>query len=127
MTVDEYYDQIQARCESLGVWKEAFAWTAHRLAGLYVRIDEADAQYDQERKISVTHINTVGAETMSRNPLLIELGSLYDQALVCERELGLTAASLKKIKGGDALMPRRVGGLEQALRVLENPADQKEG
>ena len=54
----------------------------------------------------------------ARNPFLVELDTLYDQALTYERELGLTPAALRKINE-DALKPRRRNGLEQALRLLE--------
>ena len=59
-----------------------------------------------------------GAKNAARNPFLVELDTLYDQALTYERELGLTPAALRKINE-DALKPRRRNGLEQALRLLE--------
>ena len=98
MTEPEYAEQITSRCESLGTWREEFASTRSRLAKIYT--------------------NKAGAKNAARNPFLVELDTLYDQALTYERELGLTPAALRKINE-DALKPRKRSGLEQALRLLE--------
>lgn len=119
MTEPEYAEQITSRCESLGTWRDEFASTRTRLAKIYVRIDVVEAEYERTGAHPiVTHTNKVGAKNAARNPFLVELDTLYDQALTYERELGLTPAALRKINE-DALKPRRRNGLEQALRLLE--------
>lgn len=119
MTEPEYAEQITSRCESLGTWREEFASTRTRLAKIYVRIDVVEAEYERTGAHPiVTHTNKAGAKNAARNPFLVELDTLYDQALTYERELGLTPAALRKINE-DALKPRKRSGLEQALRLLE--------
>jgi len=53
-----------------------------------------------------------------RNPLLAEIDILYEQALTCERELGLTAAALRRINEG-ALHAREESPMERMAKVLK--------
>ena len=97
MTEQGYCRDIRRKCESLGVWRAEFDKPLRRLAKLYVRIDKVEAEFEVDGQTTVEHTNKAGATNVSRNPLLMELNALYDQALTLERELGLTAAALKKI------------------------------
>ena len=120
MTEQGYAREIKRRCQALGVWRDEFEKTQKRLAKIYVRIDDVEAAYEADgRQAIVEHTNKAGATNLMRNPYLQEIDMLYDQALTYERELGLTAAALKKINE-DALKTRKArDGLEAALKLLE--------
>lgn len=123
MTEAEYRDEIERKCLAVGTWRDEFAWTADRLARLYGRIDAVEAEFERTGGHAiVTHVNKAKEKNFVRNPFLVELDVLYDQALTYERELGLTAAALKRINE-DALKARKGGGgLEAALKLLEGGA-----
>lgn len=120
MTEQGYYREIKRKCDSLGVWREEFARTAKRLSRIYTRIDTVESEYsDSGGEAVVEYTNKAGATNMVRNPYLTQLDILYDQALTYEKELGLTAAALKRINE-EALKPqKKASGLEAALRLLE--------
>ena len=65
----------------------------------------------------VNYVNNKGKENDRRNPYIAELDTLYDQALTYERELGLTAAALKKINE-TALHAREESPLAGVFKVL---------
>ena len=120
MTERGYVADIRRKCEALGVWRDEFERTQKRLAKIYARIDEAEAAFDEAgRELIVEHTNKAGMTNMVKNPIMTEIDMLYDQALTYEKELGLTAAALKRINE-EALKTRKVeNGLVAALRVLE--------
>ena len=103
MTERQYLMDIKRKCSALGVWKDEFERAQRRLARIYVRIDEAEAMYARSGAAPlIKHTNKAGASNPTRNPLLVEIDTLYDMAMTHERELGLTAAALKRIQGGGA-------------------------
>jgi hypothetical protein len=92
-----YLNDIRRKCVALGVWRDEFERVQRRLAKVYCRIDDVEAKYTENGgKPIITHKNNKGSENDVRNPYLVELDTLYDQALAYEKELGLTAAALKK-------------------------------
>lgn len=118
MTERGYLTDIRRKCESLGVWRVEFERVQKRLAKVYVRIDDVEAKYTSSGgQPVITHKNTKGKENIMRNPYLIELDILYDQALAYEKELGLTAAALKKINES-ALHARESSPLAGVFKVL---------
>lgn len=106
MTEMGYARDIRKRCEALGVWRDEFVSAQRRLAKVYVRIDAFEKEYAETgAQATVEHTNKAGATNTMRNPLLAELNTLYDQALALEKELGLTAAALRKLNDGK--LPRK--------------------
>ena len=98
MTEKGYLQDIRRKCASLGIWRDEFERTSRRLAKIYVRIDEVEKLFKESGgRYVIEYTNTKGAENSVRNPYIVQIDTLYDQALVCEKELGLTAAALKKI------------------------------
>lgn len=98
MTEKGYAQDIKQKCKALGIWRDEFERVQKRLAKVYVRIDEVERLFkDSGGAFVVKHKNNKGETNPARNPYIVELDILYDQATVCEKELGLTAAALKKI------------------------------
>ena len=96
---------IRKKCEKLGVWRDEFAAAARRLARIYAHIDRLESLTESESfEYLTSHTNKNGSTNLIKNPLLGQLDNLYEQALILERELGLTSAALKRIKNdyGDA-------------------------
>lgn len=118
MTERSYLNDIKRKCVALGVWRDEFERVQKRLAKVYVRIDDVEAKYTGSGSQPViTHKNNKGSENIMRNPFLVELDTLYDQALAYEKELGLTAAALKKINES-ALHARESSPLAGVFKVL---------
>lgn len=111
---------VRRKCEALGVWRDEFERALRRLAKIYCRIDVVEEEFKASGGAAIVeHTNKAQATNLVRNPYLVEIDTLYDQALTYERELGLTAAALKKINE-EALKPRKgPSGLEAALQLLE--------
>ena len=118
-TEKQYLTEIKRKCNALGVWRDEFDSTRQRLAKIYVRIDQAETLFEKngsemmcEKQGSMGQVNTV------RNPILAEIDLLYDQALTYEKELGLTAAALKKINES-ALHSKEDSPLSDMAKVLK--------
>ena len=113
-----YLIDIKRKCVALGVWRDEFERVQKRLAKIYVRIDDVEDKYDKSGSQPVIkHSNNKGSENLMRNPFLVELDNLYDQALAYEKELGLTASALKKINES-ALHARENSPLASVFKVL---------
>ena len=118
MTERTYLNDIKRKCKALGVWRDEFERTVKRLAKIYVRIDSVERQFEESGGAAVVnYVNNKGKENDRRNPYIAELDTLYDQALTYERELGLTAAALKKINE-TALHAREESPLAGVFKVL---------
>lgn len=118
MTEKGYAQDIKRKCIALGIWRDEFERMQKRLAKVYVRIDEVERLFtDSGGAYIVKHKNNKGETNPARNPYIVELDILYDQATVCEKELGLTAAALKKINE-NALHAREDSPLAGMFKVL---------
>ena len=96
-----YQQKIRARMKRVGTYRPEFELTIQRLAGLYLRIEKAEEKYKaQGEEEVIEYTNKGGATNWIKNPLLCVIEELSDKALVIERELGLTPASLKKVNEG---------------------------
>lgn len=118
MTENGYAQDIRRKCEALGVWRQEFERALRRLAKIYVRLDEIEDSYDKSGGKAIIMMTKGGADKPARNPFLVEIDLLYDQALVYERELGLTAAALKKINES-AMRSKRGSPLDELAKALE--------
>ena len=119
MTEKGYKSDIKRKCEALGVWRKEFTRTAQRLARIYVRIDEVEQMFVSSGSVYIVkHSNNKGSVNLARNPYIAELDILYDQALTYEKELGLTAAALKKINE-TALHAKENSPLSDVAKVLK--------
>lgn len=120
MTERQYNMDIKRKCTALGTWRDEFERTQRRLAKIYTRIDHVEAQYEKSGSVPVVRVtNNKGHENAMRNPYIAELDILYDQALQYERELGLTAAALRKINES-ALHAKEQSPLAGVLNLINN-------
>ena len=118
-TERQYLAEIKKRCESLGIWREEFDATRRRLARIYARLDAVEDQYTREgEEVLVEKEGSNGQINQVINPLLTEIEKLYDQALTHEKELGLTAAALRKINE-EALHSKAPSGLAALEKMLQ--------
>lgn len=119
MTERQYQMDIKRKCAALGVWRDEFERTQRRLAKVYMRIDAVEQLFTESGSAYVVeYTNNKGQTNAARSPYIAELDILYEQALTCERELGLTAAALRRINEG-ALHARESSPLEDLKKVLK--------
>ena len=98
VTERQYAMDIKRKAKALGVWRDEFERTQRRLARLYARIDRLEEEFAEEgAQLVIEYTNKGGATNRVKNPYVTEIDFLYEQAIIYERELGLTAAALKKI------------------------------
>jgi len=118
MTERGYQLDIKRKCEALGVWRTEFERTQKRLAKIYTRIDRVEALFiESGEKFLIAHKNNKGETNPVRNPYIAEIDLLYEQALTYEKELGLTAAALKKINE-DALHAKAASPLATLEKLM---------
>lgn len=113
-----YLQDIKAKCTRLGIWKDEYERAQRRLAKIYVRIDVIESEYEEsDTGAVVIHTNKAGKDNAAKNPYLAVLENLYTQALSHERELGLTAAALRKLTDAN-LKAEEESPLDKALKAL---------
>ena len=111
MTIKAYRDKIVEACKSLGVYRIEFTRTRDRLARTYLRIEQlTNAIGDRFPEL---------AEMES--PMIKELNRQYEQALSCEKALGLTAESARKINE-NVFAPEVVDPFARTLSLLRKKA-----
>lgn len=123
MTERQYLYDIKRKCRALETWRDEFERTVKRLSKIYCRIDAVEKLFAESGgEYIVEHVNNKGNANAARNPYIAELDILYDQALTYERELGLTAAALRKINE-TALKSRDDSPMAGMLKLLNNSAE----
>lgn len=123
MTERQYLYDIKRKCRALETWRDEFERTVKRLARIYTRIDAVEKLFAESGgAFVVKHTNNKGGVNAARNPYIAELDILYDQALTYERELGLTAAALRKINE-TALKSREESPMAGMLKLLNGAAE----
>lgn len=111
--------RIRKACEAAGTYREYFNPIIETLADILEKRDAAQQAFLEDGcRIMVQHTNKNGATNLEQNPIVRLINDLNRDALTYWKELGLTAASLKKIneaaiKGSSGLSP-----LDQALMDL---------
>ena len=116
---ERQYKSAVLRCmKSVGTYKPEFARTAERIASMYVKRDEIEAEFAEKGgQIVIEYTNKNGATNLIKNPLWVALNDINSDLLLYERELGLTPAGLKKLN--DAAMKQAPkNALSAALEAL---------
>lgn len=120
MTAKAWKSKLKKLMEAVGTYQSAFEPTIQAAADLLEQRDNVYSQYVAEGCQAMV-IKTLdrGNQNTAENPLLKVWRDLQTQALKYFQELGLTAASLKKInesaiKGGPEL-----SALDKALAALD--------
>ena len=87
----------------LGVYEKSYDETVFKLADLLVDYADAREQFEAGgRQFFIEYTNTAGATNYNKNPLYQSIERMRMDILAMCRELGITPAGLKKIKGDKA-------------------------
>lgn len=103
--------KIIKACRAAGTYKEYFDPVINTLAEILEKRDAAQQEFmESGARIMIEYTNKFGATNHVQNPLVRVINDLNRDALTYWKELGLTAASLKKInesaiKGSSELSP----------------------
>lgn len=114
----KYIEKIKADCTSAGTYRPEFDRSIEILAEIMVQRDKAWEEFEQSGGTTmVEHTNKSGATNMIRNPLLVAWNELNRDVLSYQRDMGLTAAGLKKLHE-DALKGKKKSALGEALKSI---------
>lgn len=110
--------RIIESCLSVGTYRPAFDDVIDTLAWILETRDDAIAEYEDSGKVpTVEHTNRSGITNVEQNPVLRLINDLNRDALTHFRDLGLTAAGLKKIDE-NALKQKKTSSLAKVLSEL---------
>lgn len=110
--------KIKASCKAAGTYQPFFDASIDTLSGILEMRDDAQEKFEQSGGSTVVkHTNKGGATNIVKNPALVAVMELNQQALTFWRDLGLTPSGLKKINE-QALKGRKRSALADALKEL---------
>lgn len=116
-----YKRKIISDMKSVGTYRPEFGKTIDNLAKIYVDMDTAREQFEKSGgNIVVRHTNKGGNTNLVKNPFFVAIEGLQNNILMYNRELGLTPAGLKRIKGESGAEQKKVSGLAAALMSIES-------
>lgn len=120
MTAKQWKTKIKKACNDAGTYRKCFDALIDTLAAILEKRDKAEESFQAAGgEILVTHINKAGAENIEQNPAIRLINDLNRDALSYWKELGLTAASLKRINEAAIKSEVKVSALEEALMKLD--------
>lgn len=106
-------------CEAAGTYKEYFGPVIDTLADILEKRDAVQQQFiESGGELLVEYTNKAGATNLALNPLVKLVNDLNDTALTYWKELGLTAAALKKINEAAIKGSSELSVLDKALLDL---------
>lgn len=115
-----YKKKIIQDMKSIGTYKPEFEKVIDNLANIYEDMDIAREQfYKSGGNIVVKHTNKNGNTNLVKNPFFLAIEGLQNNILMYNRELGLTPAGYRKIKGDAAVPEEKRKGLASILANLE--------
>lgn len=113
-------NRIINACKEAGTYEPCFDHVIVTLAEILEKRDEAAKEYKRlGSQPIVRYTNKGGATNPTKNPALVLWDDLNKSALAYWRDLGLTPAGLKKIKG-DQPEPQRESALAAALKEMSD-------
>lgn len=116
-----YKKKIISDMKSIGTYRPEFTKTIDNLAKIYVDMDIAREQFERSGgSLVVKHTNKNGATNWAKNPFYLIIEGLQNNILMYNRELGLTPAGLRKIKGDMVATDEKPKGLAAVLMNLES-------
>lgn len=118
MLAKTYRKKIIKNMEAVGTYKPEFNQTVNELATMLEDLDKTREKFkDSGGNVVVIHTNKNGSKNLAKNPLYLAIEGLRTQILNYSKELGLTPAGLKKIKG-DAAAADTQNEFMEALKEL---------
>lgn len=121
-------NRIVKACKEAGTYEPFFDHTIKVLAEILEKRDEAEQQYQQLDAMPVIkHTNKAGATNVVKNPALVMWDDLNKSALAYWRDLGLTPAGLKKIRGeaGEQKKSPLAAALDEITKELQMDEQQE--
>ena len=120
MTARQWKSKIKRNCKAVGTYKKEFDPVIDTLASILEKRDNAEEQFVKTGgRAIVKHTNKAGAENLEQNPVLRIINDLNRDSLTYWRELGLTAAALKKINESAIKGSSELSALDKALMQLD--------
>ena len=112
--------KIVKACKAAGTYKEYFDPVVSTLAEILDKRDAAQKKFiESGARIMIEYTNKAGATNYVQNPLIRLINDLNRDALTYWKELGLTAASLKKINESAIKGSSELSALDKALMQLD--------
>ena len=112
--------KIIKACKAAGTYKEYFDPVVSTLAEILDKRDAAQKEFiESGARIMIEYTNKAGATNYVQNPLIRLINDLNRDALTYWKELGLTAASLKKINESAIKGSSELSALDKALMQLD--------
>lgn len=119
MKAETYKKKIIRDMKSIGTYQPEFMKTIENLAKIYEDMDVAREQFKKSGgNIVVKHTNKNGNTNLVKNPFFLAIEGLQNNILMYNRELGLTPAGYRKIKGQAAVPEEKRKGLADVLKEL---------
>lgn len=121
MDAKGYRRKIISDMKAIGTYRPEFEKTINNLAKIYVDMDTAREQFEKSGgSLVVKHTNKSGATNWVKNPFYLVIEGLQNNILQYNRELGLTPAGLRKIKGDVSAGENKPKGLAAVLMNFES-------
>ena len=118
MTKRQWKNRIITACEEAGTFEEQFIHCVDTLAEILEKRDQVEKVYQKEgSQPIILHENKGGGVNPTKNPALVMWDDLNKSALAYWRDLGLTPAGLKKLKG-DNVDTSEESPLVKAIREI---------
>lgn len=118
MNKSNWKKKITKATKDAGTYQPYFDSVIDTLAGIMETRDDAADKFEKSGKQSVVmHTNKGGATNIVKNPALVVVDDLNRTALAYWRDLGLTPAGLKKLRG-DSLSDQGGDGFDKLLAKI---------
>ena len=115
-----YKKKIVQDMKNIGTYKPEFEKVIDNLANIYEDMDTAREQFQKSGgNIVVKHTNKNGSTNLVKNPFFLAIEGLQNNILMYNRELGLTPAGYRKIKGEAAIPEEKRKGLASILAEIQ--------
>lgn len=112
--------KIVKACKAAGTYKEYFEPVVNTLADILDKRDAAQQEFiESGSRMMIEYTNKAGATNYVQNPLIKLINDFNRDALTYWKELGLTAASLKKINESAIKGSSELSALDKALMSLD--------
>lgn len=120
LKAETYKKKIIHDMRSIGTYQPEFDKVIDNLASIYEDMDTARDQFKKSGgNIVVKHTNKNGSTNLVKNPFFLAIEGLQSNILLYNRELGLTPAGYRKIKGEAAIPEEKRKGLATILAEIK--------
>lgn len=120
LKAETYKKKIVQDMKSIGTYKPEFNKIIDNLANIYEDMDTARDQFKKSGgNIVVKHTNKNGSTNIVKNPFFLAIEGLQNNILMYNRELGLTPAGYRKIKGEAAIPEEKRKGIASILEEIK--------